>query len=124
MISEEMSRVLRRLGLLALSLTSLIDSGKHEGISKEEIYKHINSGTIFKYLEDNFQPTISLGLENLSDEDKYYLLGEWQSMVNATDSEGELGISRNGICLLLAYVIEGFQMRNRSNKVWPGPEPL
>jgi hypothetical protein len=102
----------------------LIDAGEHEGVPKDEISKQIDNGNIFKYLEDNFQPSISLGLENLSEEDKYHLLGEWQSMANATISEADLGVSKNGICLLLAYVIEGFQMRTFSGKVWPGPEPL
>ena len=124
MIDEEMSRVLRKLTLLGLSLNALIDSGQNKDISKDEITNQINDGTIFKYLETKFQPEISWGLENLTDEDKRHLLGEWQSLVNAIDSERKLGVKNSGICLLLAYIIEGIQMRTFSKKTWPGPDPL
>jgi hypothetical protein len=124
MIDEEMSRVLRKLTLLGFSLNAVIDSGQYKEISKDEIRDRINDGTIFKYLEDNFQPEIHWGLGNLPDEDKWHLLGEWQSMVNAIDSERKLGVKNSGICLLVAYIIEGIQMRTFSKVIWPGPNPI
>jgi hypothetical protein len=122
MITEEMSRVLRKLTLLGTCLNFAI--GQNREISTDEITDHINGGKIFKYLEENFRSDVKWGLENLTDEDKWHLLGEWQSMVNAIDSERKLAVKNNGICLLLAYVIEGIQMRTFSNKLWPGPDPL
>lgn len=123
MISEEMSRVIRKLLGIARDINALIDSGKHEGISTAEIIVEINNHTIFKYLENTFQSAFGWGLGDLLDEDKRHLIGEWQSMANAIDAERKLGISNNGICLLMSYILEGIQMRTFSNNIWPGPEP-
>lgn len=123
MIDEEMSRVIRKLLGIAGDLNALIDSGKHEGVSKTEIITEINNHTIFKYLENNFQSEFRWALGNLSDDDKWHLIGEWQSMANAIDSERKLGISNSGICLLIGYVLEGIQMRTFSKTIWPGPDP-
>jgi len=123
MIDEEMCRVLRKLTMLGSSLIAMIDAGKHAGISKAAIYAWIEDKTIFEYLGKKFEDISRSGLGSFTEEDKWHLLGEWQSMANATDSEGDLGISNSGISLLLAYVIQGIQMRTFSKKIWPGPEP-
>lgn len=123
MIDEEMGRVLRKLTLLGTCLNFAIDSGQSKKVSIDEIANQINGGNVFKYLEENFHSDIKRGLDNLTDEDKWHLLGEWQSMVNAIDSERKLGVKNDGICLLLAYVIEGIQMRTFGKKLWPGPDP-
>ena len=123
MIDEEMSRVLRKLTLLATCLNFAIDSGQSKQTSTDEVSNQINEGSIFKYLEENFHSDMKWGLENLTDEDKRHLLGEWQSMVNAIDAERKLGVRNDGMCLLLAYVIEGIQMRTFSKTLWPGPDP-
>jgi len=124
MIDEEMGRVLRKLTLLGTCLNFAIDSGQSKSVSTDAITNQINSGNIFTYLEDNFHSDMKWGLDNLTDEDRWHLLGEWQSMVNAIDSERKFGVTNDGICLLLAYVIEGIQMRTFSKKLWPGPDPL
>jgi hypothetical protein len=124
MINEEMSRVLRKLTLLGTCLNFAIDSGQSNKVSTGEITNQIQDGNIFKYLEENFHSDIKWGLDNLTEEDKWHLLGEWQSMVNAIDAERKLGVKNNGICLLLAYVIEGIQMRTSSKTLWPGPDPF
>ena len=121
MIDEKMSVVLRKLTVLASCLNAIIDSGQHTSVSYEAIYSQIENKTIFEYLATI--PEASWGIGNLSSEDKWHLTGEWQSMANAIDAERKLGVSSNGICLLLAYVIEGIQMRTFGEEVWPGPEP-
>ena len=122
MIDEKMGVVLRKLTLLSLALNSLIDAGQHEGITSDEVYKEVENKTIFQYLS-RFENVTRLSLNSLTEEDKWHLTGEWQSMANAIDSENQLLVSNNGICLLLAYVIEGIQMRTFGKDVWPGPEP-
>lgn len=123
MIDEEMSRVLRKLTLLGTCLNLVIDSDQSKKVSTDDITNQINDGNLFKYLEENFHSDMKWGLDNLTEEDKWHLLGEWQSMVNAIDAERKLGVKNDGICLLLAYVIEGIQMRTFIKKLWPGPDP-
>jgi hypothetical protein len=123
MIDEEMGRMLRKLTMLASSLNAVIDAGQHVGISKADVYARIEDKTIFQYLGEKFEDMSRWALGNFSEEDKWHLLGEWQSMANAIDPERKLGVSNSGICLLLAYVIEGIQMRTFSREIWPGPDP-
>ena len=123
MIDDKVATPLLNLTVLGLCLNGMIDSGRHEGITKDQIREEIESGTIFKYLE-RFDQIARWGLGGLTDEDKRRLLGEWQSMSNAIDSEGKLLVATNGICLLLAYVIAGVQMRIALDEPWPGPEPF
>lgn len=124
MIDEGMGRMLRKLTMLASSLNAVIDAGQHEGISKSDVYARIEDKTIFHYLAEKFEDVSRWGLGGFSEEDQWHLLGEWQSMANAIDSQRKLGVSNSGVCLLLAYVIEGIQMRTFSEEIWPGPEPL
>jgi hypothetical protein len=119
MISDELGRVLRKLVLLGHTFNALIDAGKHEGISKDKIYAEIDSGNIFKYLEEPIQSALGWGLGDFSEDDRAHLVEEWQSMANATDAQKKLGVSNNGICLLLGYVLEGIVIRTRSEKLWP-----
>jgi len=122
MINDEMAKVLRKLTQLAFCFIAVIDSGKHEGVGKEQVVSHIERGTIFEFLA-GFQDIAGWGLGSLSEDDKRHLLGEWQSMSNAIESQRKFGVSDNGICLLSAYVIEGIQGRTFSKKLWPGPDP-
>lgn len=123
MIDEGMSRVLRKLATLASSLNAVIDAGRHAEVSKEDVYTRLEDKTIFEYLDEKFEDISRSGLGDFTEEDRWRLLGEWQSMANATHSQSDLGVSNSGICLLLAYVIGGIQMRTFSKKIWPGPEP-
>ena len=124
MFNGEMGVVLRKLTAFGLYLDAVIDSGLHLGISRDDIGARIDDKTIFQFLEEKFQSVSHWGLTGLSKEERWRLIGEWQSMANATLSEEDLGVSRSGICLLLAYVLSGIEMRTMSGKVWPGPEPV
>jgi len=121
-IDEELSKVFRKLTQLGFCFVAVIDSGEHEDVSREEVVLHIQQGTIFEFL-GRFTDIAGWGLGSLSDDDKRHLLGEWQSLANAVDSHRKFGVSRNGICLLSAYIIEGIQMRTFTKKIWPGPDP-
>lgn len=116
MRDEEMNRVLRILTGLSFCLNSLIDSDQHKGISMDEVVAAIENQTIFQYLA-KFKD-MAWGISPLSKEDKLHLIDEWQRIANAYDAERKFGVNNNGISLLLAYVIEGIQMRTFSNDVW------
>ena len=122
MIDDKMATTLASLTVLGLSLNRLIDSGDHEGTTKDQVQSEIDRGTIFSYLE-RFQHVSEFGLGAFTDEERRRLLGEWQGMANAIDPRGTLGVQNNGICLLLGYVIAGLQARIATGEPWPGLEP-
>lgn len=113
--------VLRKLGILALALTGMIDDDNHKDITIDQIRAEIDKGRIFSFLEGF--PRVKRGaLLNLDPNVRAWLLSEWQSLQNAT-VPADFGIRHNGICLLLAYVIQSIQMRTQGDEPWPGPEP-
>jgi hypothetical protein len=122
MIADEIGILIRKLTALAFCLNVVIDGRKHENVTTEDLIAHIEDHTIFSFLSE-FPDIAGWGVGGLSDDDKHHLLGEWQSMANAIDAERKFGVTENGICLLLAYVLEGIQWRTHTNKLWPGPEP-
>jgi len=53
-------------------------------------------------------------LSGATDADKLVLIDEWRNFANAIDAKRKFGIEKNGLCLLLAYVIEGMRQRLRA----------
>ena len=113
--------VLRKLGILALAITGMIDAGNHRDITIDQIRDQIDKGTIFSFLE-RFPRVKRDALGNLDLDVRARLIAEWQSLQNATVPE-KFGVTSNGICLFLAYIIESIQMRTDEDNPWPGPDP-
>lgn len=72
---------------------------------KARIYDH----TIFDYLNDRLGVDIDLSL--LTPEDKQELSSEWEDLALAVDESRKMGVERRGLCLLVAYLLEGIQRR-------------
>ena len=68
----------------------------------------VEDGSIFQYLIDEYK--MEFGVSILSPMDKFELSMELQDMVG-TWSAHELGVETDGLCLLIAYLMEGIQRR-------------
>jgi hypothetical protein len=101
------------LTFLAFYLNGALDSGNYSDVSYQEVSGHIQKGTIFQFLQDRLGSDIDLSI--LDDVKRAELLGEWQSINNAIDARRKFGVERNGICLLVAYLLEGIQRRQDDN---------
>ena len=123
MLTKDVDSVINKITLLGTCLLGAIDAGEAEGISVDEIYARIEDKSILEYLDNKFDMVKKWALPTFSVEDKYRLLGEWQSMANAIDAERKLGIRNNGVNLLVSYILEGVRMRSDGKDAWPGPEP-
>ena len=42
------------------------------------------------------------------------LVAEWQDLLNAVDARRKFGVEKNGLCLLVAYCLEGIQAGGRT----------
>ena len=90
---------------LAYDLNSSLDTGKFNHISKKDIWQQIEKGSIFPYLRE----TLSIDLSPTGDE-MLELIDQWDGYMNAQDAREKFAIERrNGLSLLLAYVVEGLQ---------------
>ena len=106
------------LTLLILQLNKLLDSGKYDEVSIEEIRKQIDNGTILEFLRNIAQGDIDLSshLSNSFGDFKTFYIQQLQSLYDAYAGceRRKWGIKNKGICLLLAWTNEIIQ----SGKNW------
>lgn len=101
------------LTFLAFYLNSALDTGKYSDVSFDEVAKHIEEGTIFEFLAARLSGDIDLSI--FDEASKKELIEEWQDILAAVSARRKFGIQNNGICLLVAYLLEGIQRRQDSN---------
>jgi len=94
-----------RFTLLSFHFNSLIDQG--EFLDIKETYQKIDSGELFNWLKEKFSNRLDLSLYD--EDDRKYFTNFFGSLYNAVDAERQFGVIKNGLCLLLAYCIEGIQ---------------
>jgi hypothetical protein len=85
-----------------------LDEGK--SLDYRETVKHVENGTLFEWLKSTFSNEIDLSL--YTEEDFKPMLQLFKNLANAVDARRKMGVEYNGICLLLAYCIEGIQELN------------
>ena len=91
----------------AFALNGALDTGRYADLTTEEVVPSIEDGTIFAFLERRLGEDYRLGW--LSEEHKAEFADEWDRFYNAIDSRRKFLVERNGLCLLLAYVLQGIQ---------------
>lgn len=103
------------LTLLGFYLNHAADSGRYDHITIEEVHAQIEAGTILAYLTRELGRDFDLSM--LTAQEREELLEEWQRMDNAIDAQRKYGVTRRGLCLLVAHVLESIQQRARTAKV-------
>jgi len=101
------------LTFLALNLNGALDTGKYGIVSFKEVADHIEAGTIFDFLETRLAGDIDLSIFDA--EKRKVLTTEWQDMLAAVNARRKFGVEKNGLCLLIAYLLEGIQRRQDNN---------
>lgn len=101
-----------RLTFLGFYLNGALGSGKYDDISIDEVKARIRDHTIFDYLDTKLGMDIDLSI--LSAEDRRELNEEWEDMADAINESRKMCVDRNGLCLLVAYLLEGIQRRVKS----------
>ncbi len=97
------------LTFLAFSINGAVDTGRYDHITIGVVVKHIEAGTVFSYLQDELEEDLDLSMFDTATKDQ--LLEEWKGLLNAVDARRKFGVRRSGLCLLVAYLIEGVQRR-------------
>ncbi len=94
---------------LLWQINILIDAGKYDSITVQEVKKHIKAETLPAFFVDRFGKDIDTSL--ISKEDWLSLSEEWSSFVSAIDEGRKMGVYNKGLCLLLGYALESVQQR-------------
>ncbi len=95
-----------QLTFLGFYLNAAKDSGKYN-ITIQEVKNHLFDGTLFPFLQDKLKNDIDITV--LSEEDKKLLSDEWRDMAEAVSEKRKFGIYNDGLCLLVAYILESIQ---------------
>jgi hypothetical protein len=101
------------LTFLAFYLNSAIDTGKYSDITFKEVADQINAGTIFEFLQTHLVGDIDLSI--FDESKRKELVSEWQDLLAAVSARRKFGVENNGLCLLVAYLLEGIQRRQDKN---------
>ena len=101
---------LAKLTFLAFQLNYLLDRGYYE-MPIDEMKAKIRDGSLFDFLKKKSMDDY-FDLSIFDSNDKKELLESFDRMANAIDEDRKMGVKNNGICLLLAYVIQLIQQSN------------
>ncbi|MEQ8526063.1 hypothetical protein [Gracilimonas sp.] len=100
------------LTLLILQINKLLDTGKYDDITVDDIYMNIDEGTLLQFLKNECSDDIDLSyhLSTKKNFEKFYL-EHLQSLYDAYagDHKRKWGIKNKGLCLLLAWTNEILQ---------------
>lgn len=97
------------LTFLGFYINGAIDSGKYSDVSISLIAEQIEAGTIFAFLQTRLADDIDLSI--LDEAKRKELLSEWQDLLAAVNARRKFGVEKSGLCLLVAYLLEGIQRR-------------
>lgn len=95
---------------LAACLNGALGSRKYDQITIDEVKQAIEGRTLFEYLEAQLGRQVEDPLSVLNAQDRYELLEEWMGLMSMYDQSEKLCVQRNGLCLLVAYLLESIVM--------------
>jgi len=98
-----------RYSMMAVQLIATIDRGASHPVG--ELHEQIENGDLFLWIHDK-EPEIDQSL--YLDDDRSAMLGFFQRLGSAADAKRKYNVEENGLCLLLAYCLEGLQHELRS----------
>lgn len=101
-----------KLTILAQLLNSALGSGRFHDITYDEVWSHIEDGTIFQFLTERIGAGVTLSV--LGPADRLELLMEWENMHTCVEPYRFNG-HRNGLCLLVGYMLQGIANRASSD---------
>lgn len=92
---------------LGFHFNALVDSGKHLPLQKT--HEHLRNKTIFEWLKKEFSDGLDLSL--YSEGELQEIASFFESLSIAVNEQRKMGITTNGLCLLIAYCFEAVQRK-------------
>jgi hypothetical protein len=103
---------IRKLTFLGLFLNGAAGSGKYDSITIDQVQSEIESGNIFTFLKARLGSDVDLSLT--TDAERSELIEEWRQLINVAEAKRKFLVTRGGLTLLVAYLLEGIQSRTPS----------
>ena len=96
-----------KLLLLAIWINSAADRGI--ALEIDEVRKQAEAGTLFEWLVQNLPDPQMVSI--IRGPGRKVLNDEWQRHENAISSRESFGVSKDGLCLVMTYVLASLQSR-------------
>lgn len=96
---------------LVWEFNALLDTGKFDDLTLDDVNQHMAAGTVSSFLVDRFGREIDLSF--MEPGDWTDLTDDWQRLHNALDPGRKMGVWNKGLCLLLGYALELYQQKTR-----------
>lgn len=90
---------------LGFHFNSLVDQG--EELDLQQTHDKIRKKELFPWLKEQFGDLLDISLFSESDID--IIESYFESMSNAVNERRKFGVTKNGLCLLVAYCFEAAQ---------------
>ena len=113
--SEKEKRAIQRWSRLAIQLNGAAESGRFDHVTIALIVSQLEGGRVFQFLQREL-PAKVWEICKLSDVDRHELSREWTMLAKAYDPE-QFHVTRNGLALLVAYVLHMIDVRHAENPV-------
>jgi hypothetical protein len=101
---------INKLTYVAFEINGALDTGKYDDVTVSDVVREIKAGTIFDFLRERIGKSFNLSL--LDTVEQRELLSEWQDLLGVNARKKFLATER-GLCLLVAFLLEGIQRRYR-----------
>jgi hypothetical protein len=108
--NEAQKKSIQRWSRLAIQLNGAAESGRYDHITTAAIANELAHDRIFGFLAREL-PAQVWNICKLSDVDRHQLAQEWKMMATAYEPE-QFHVSRNGLALLVAYVLHMIDIRH------------
>ncbi|MBI4718555.1 MAG: hypothetical protein HY763_12170 [Planctomycetes bacterium] len=108
-----------KLTNFVLDLIAALDSGRCQDVTLEEVRQQVVDGTVFEFLNRRLEFNGALSV--LEPVDRLELLLEWE-MLHARMGPYVYQGLRNGLCVLLNYLLEGIARRAETRDYRLTPE--
>lgn len=107
------------LTYVGFELNAALDGGYGKGVTLEGVRRALERRQLFPYLESELGARTDLSM--LDDALREAMTAEWADFAEAINAERKMGVRRNGLCLLIAFVLESVQRRSLAAFMPPQP---
>jgi hypothetical protein len=108
--TEKEKRSIQRWSRLAIQLNGAAESGRFDHITTAVIATELEQDRVFEFLGRQL-PTNVWEICKLSDIDRHELSQQWKMMAKAYEP-AQFHVSRNGLALLVAFVLHMIDIRH------------
>jgi hypothetical protein len=113
--TERQKREIQRWSRLAIQLNGAADTGQYDHVTVDLVMRELQGGKVFDLLFRELPATV-WEISKVNDVDRHTLSKHWQMMAAAYDP-AQFHVTRNGLSLLVAYLLHLIDIQHSSTPI-------